>query len=95
VTRNRLPHWQQGEAWVFVTWRLGDSLPKAKLDHWKEERDIWLKHHPMPWDEKAETNYHERFSRQIDEWLDQSAIKHEKGDPQSPVQFCLNDKQDQ
>ena len=31
---NRLPHWQQGEAWVFVTWRLADSLPKTKLDEW-------------------------------------------------------------
>jgi hypothetical protein len=42
VTKNRLPHWQQGEAWVFVTWRLGDSLPRVKLDQWKEERSIWL-----------------------------------------------------
>jgi REP element-mobilizing transposase RayT len=58
---------------VFVTWRLGDSLPKAKLDQWKEERTIWLSHHPEPWDEKTETEYHDRFSRQIDEWLDQGS----------------------
>lgn len=70
---HRLPHWQQGEVWVFVTWRLGDSLPKAKLDQWQEERAVWLKHHPEPWDEKTEKQYHERFSRQIDEWLDQGA----------------------
>ena len=70
ITKNRLPHWQQGEAWVFVTWRLGDSLPKAKLDQWKEERAIWLSHHPEPWDEKTETEYHDRFSSQMDEWLD-------------------------
>ncbi len=68
-----MPHWQQGEAWVFVTWRLGDSLPKAKLDRWKEERAIWLSHHPEPWDEKTEAEYHERFSSQIDEWLDQGS----------------------
>ncbi len=68
-----LPHWQQGETWVFVTWRLADSLPKAKLDQWKEERDIWLSHHPEPWDEKTDAEYHERFSRQIDEWLDQGS----------------------
>jgi len=73
ITRNRLPHWQQGEAWVFVTWRLGDSLPKAKLDQWKAEREAWLHHHPEPWDEKIEDEYHERFSRRIDEWLDQGA----------------------
>ncbi len=73
VTRNRLPHWQQGEAWVFVTWRLDDSLPKAKLDQWKEERAVWLSHHPEPWTEQTETDYHDRFSRQIDEWLDQGS----------------------
>jgi type I restriction enzyme R subunit len=71
--RRNLPHWQQGEAWMFVTWRLGDSLPKAKLDQWKEERVIWLSHHPEPWDEKTETEYHARFSSQIDEWLDQGS----------------------
>ena len=73
VTKNRLPHWQQGEAWVFVTWRLGDSLPKAKLDQWKQEREIWRSQHPEPWDEKTEAEYHDRFSRQIDEWLDQGS----------------------
>lgn len=73
VTKNRLPHWQQGAAWVFVTWRLGDSLPKAKLDQWREERAIWLSRHPEPWDEKTESEYHDRFSSQIDEWLDQGS----------------------
>lgn len=72
-TTHHLPHWQQGEAWVFVTWRLGDSLPKAKLDQWKKDRDIWLKQHPEPWDNKTEDEYHDRFSRQIDEWLDQGS----------------------
>ena len=72
-TSHRLPHWQQGEAWVFVTWRLADSLPRERLDQWKAERDIWCKRHPEPWDEKTETEYHERFSRQIDEWLDQGS----------------------
>ena len=28
-------------------------------------------HHPEPWDEETEFEYHERFSRLIDEWLDQ------------------------
>jgi type I restriction enzyme R subunit len=73
VTQNHLPHWQQGEAWVFVTWRLGDSLPKAKLDQWKHEREAWMTHHPEPWDEKTVDEYHERFSWQIDVWLDQGS----------------------
>jgi len=32
-----------------------------------------MKHHPEPWDEKTETEYHDRFSRQIDDWLDQGS----------------------
>ena len=73
ATKNRLPHWQQGETWVFVTWRLGDSLPKEKLDKWNEERDNWCKRYPEPWDDKTKEEYHERFSRQIDRWLDQGS----------------------
>jgi type I restriction enzyme R subunit len=71
--QRNLPHWQQGEKWVFVTWRLSDSLPKAMLEQWKEERTTWLALHPEPWDEQTESEYHDRFSRQIDEWLDQGA----------------------
>lgn len=67
---HNLPHWQQSETWVFLTWRLADSLPKAKLDLLEEQRKIWLGHHPKPWDEPTEEAYHERFSHRIDEWLD-------------------------
>ena len=58
---------------MFVTWRLGDSLPKAKVDQWNKERDIWRKCHPEPWDDMTKVEYHERFSRQIDGWLDQGS----------------------
>jgi hypothetical protein len=68
--RHNLPHWQQNDTWIFATWRLADSLPQSKLDQWKEERSIWLGHHPQPWDEKTEAAYHKRFSSRIDEWLD-------------------------
>ena len=30
--RVNLPHWQQGQTWVFVTWRLADSLPKSVVE---------------------------------------------------------------
>lgn len=73
VTKNRLPHWQQGETRMFVTWRLGDSLSKQTLTRWKEEKTLWLKHNPEPWDARTEAEYHERFSRRIDEWLDQGS----------------------
>ncbi|MCY3776831.1 MAG: transposase [Candidatus Aminicenantes bacterium] len=73
VTANRLPHWQQDNVLVFVTWRLGDSLPQTKLDQWKEERKIWLKRHPRPWDVKTAIRYHKRFSRRIEDWLDRGS----------------------
>ena len=73
ITQNHLPHWQQGEAWVFATWRLGDSLPQTKLDQWKQERAIWLSQHPEPWNETIEAEYHQNFSQQIDDWLDQGS----------------------
>ena len=34
---------------------------------------MWLALHPEPWDDKTEAEYHERFSQQIDEWLDQGS----------------------
>jgi REP element-mobilizing transposase RayT len=68
---HRLPHWQQGAVFYFVTWRLADSLPLSKLTIWKSERQTWLACHPRPWDMAAEKEYHERFSQKIDEWLDE------------------------
>ena len=73
VRRNRLPHWQQGRKFIFVTWRLADSLPKAKLDLWRQERGLWLKHHPRPWDAPTAKRYHVRFARRIEDWLDQGS----------------------
>ena len=70
-THNRLPHWQQPGAAYFVTWRLLDSLPKAWLQWHRQERDDWLKFHPQPWSSEVEAEYHNRFSRQIDDKLDQ------------------------
>jgi REP-associated tyrosine transposase len=69
-TRNRLPHWQQSGAVYFVTFRLADALPKNLLEQWQEERDAWLKWHPLPWSADVEQEYHKRFSQRIEEWLD-------------------------
>jgi type I restriction enzyme R subunit len=69
-TQHNLPHWQQGEAWIFVTWRLWDAMPHTLLKQWHADKTIWLDAHPQPWDEKTEHDYHDRFSKQIEEWLD-------------------------
>jgi type I restriction enzyme R subunit len=68
---HHLPHWQQGSIFYFLTWRLADSLPLSKLKAWKSEREAWLACHPEPWNLEIEKEYHERFSQEIDEWLDQ------------------------
>lgn len=70
VTENRLPHWQQERATYFVTFRLADSIPKQLLEQWDEEREAWLKWHPLPWSDEVEREYYLRFSKRIDEWLD-------------------------
>lgn len=70
VHSRHLPHWQQGDVWCFVTWRLDDALPKEKLNAWKNERDAWLARNPEPWDDSTEAAYHDRFSHRIEAWLD-------------------------
>lgn len=65
-----LPHWQQGDVWTFLTFRLGDALPNSKLLRWKEEKEAWLGHFPKPWDKETENRYHRRFGKMMDDWLD-------------------------
>ncbi len=38
-----LPHWTQEGVTYFVTFRLGDSLPKSVLEQWRQERDAALR----------------------------------------------------
>jgi putative transposase len=69
-TANRLPHWQQGGAVYFVTFRLADAVPYRLRSQWESEREAWLRVHPQPWDAEIEREYHERFSSAIEQWLD-------------------------
>ncbi len=65
-----LPHWRQDGASYFVTFRLADSLPQAKLAQWRRERNQWRNSHPS-----ADTEELVRYSmdqrRRIERWLDQ------------------------
>lgn len=65
-----LPHWEQGEVMQFVTFRLGDSMPQVLIRKWKEELAVWSAHHPKPWSAEAEQEYHRRFTRPLELWLD-------------------------
>lgn len=70
---DKLPHWQQDEVMQFVTFRLGDALPKAKVEHWKRQREAWLSIHPKPWSAETEREFHRRFTSHIEALLDSGA----------------------
>jgi REP element-mobilizing transposase RayT len=78
-----LPHWEQGEAVQFVTFRLGDALPASLIDEWRKERDHWLKDHPQPWSGETQAEYHRRFTRVIEQWLDRGMGSCLFADPQA------------
>ena len=72
-TSHNLPHWQQGEAWIFVTWRLADSMPAEKLRAWASEQEAWLRHNPKPWDEATQAEHQKRFIEPFESWLDRGS----------------------
>ncbi|MEX2607825.1 MAG: transposase [Kiritimatiellia bacterium] len=70
IHKNDLPHWQQGGAWIFVTFRMGDAMPAEKLKQWNRERNEWMTLHPDPWDEQTLWEYHRTFTERLEHWLD-------------------------
>ena len=42
VTHGHLPHWEQRDAYYFITFRTADSIPLNTLKQWHYERDVWL-----------------------------------------------------
>lgn len=68
--QGNLPHWRQGGATYFVTFRLADSLPQEKLKQWLIEREAWMKRHPQPHSPTVQQEYHTRFSERMHAWLD-------------------------
>ncbi len=80
---SELPHWQQGDALQFVTFRLGDALPVSLMRDWQEERAQWLAMHPQPWSAETEAEYHRRFSARIERWLDQGMGSCHFADPEA------------
>lgn len=45
VSRRNLPHWEQQDAYYFLTWRTADSIPAAVLEQWQRDRCEWLLQH--------------------------------------------------
>ncbi|NOZ19988.1 MAG: hypothetical protein GXP25_02755 [Planctomycetes bacterium] len=65
-----LPHWRQEGTTYFITFRLADSLPRAKLAEWLREREEWLLEHPEPHTEEERAEFWERFPARFHRWLD-------------------------
>ncbi len=68
-----IPHWNQDGVMQFVTFRLGDSLPRERVDHWMEQRRVWMLNHPKPWANETEIEYQRKFTWRLERWLDQGA----------------------
>ncbi len=69
-SRRNLPHWQQEDSYYFLTWRLADSLPAARLHELREKKFTWQQANPEPLDTEREKEFHGLFSGKIEEWLD-------------------------
>jgi Transposase IS200 like len=68
--RVNLPHWQQGEAWLFVTWRLADSLPESVVQKLDVQRKQWEAAHPKPWAEEQRKEHNRLFTLAFESLLD-------------------------
>ena len=82
-TSHNLPHWQQGDVWIFATWRLADSVPSEKIKIWKDHHEAWLRHHPKPWDDATAKEHQHRFVEPFETWLDQGVGECQLRDPEN------------
>lgn len=71
VKGTKLPHWHQTNKVQFVTFRLADSLPQAKLSELLTFKEQWLTRHPEPWDDETQEAYNHEIREKVDRWLDQ------------------------
>jgi putative transposase len=60
ISHRYLPHWQQSGKTYFLTFRTYDSLPRAVIDGWFQDRNAWLKRHDIDADSPL---WHEAFAR--------------------------------
>ena len=77
-SRRKLPHWEQRDAYYFLTWRTADSIPQSVLQQWLTERETWLQAHGInpvlkDWQrevEKLPEDDHKTFYREFTlRWL--------------------------
>jgi hypothetical protein len=71
VYYRHLPHWRQKGATYFVTFRLEDALPQAKLYELKRWREEWIRTHPEPRSEKDWEEYARLHTQRVEAWMDE------------------------
>jgi len=83
ITHGDLPHWEQMNAFYFITWRTADSIPAGVLERWQAEREAWLWVHGIDsrakdWSRKLEElpeaslrDFYQRFSMEWHSILDE------------------------
>ena len=71
VTHSNLPHWSKMDTLVFVTFRLGDSLPPNVGKQIIEEYELWKKLQPTHLsEEELQYRYRMEWHRNINRLLD-------------------------
>ncbi len=77
ITRQNLPHWRQEGVTYFVTSRLADSIPRARLEQWKEDREAWTRAHGLSDPGEIRTlpdirqrEFQRTFTKKWHDWLD-------------------------
>ncbi|MGB6220501.1 transposase [Haloferula sp.] len=70
--KGNLPHWQQGSTWIFVTWRLADSLPKSVVEKLLIEKMQWEESHPKPWSAEEQKEHNRLFTLRFESLLDEA-----------------------
>ena len=75
------PHWSQGGAVVFITFRTNDSIPREVLQRWEQEKQEWLRlrglHAGQHWSavlsdlsEPDRLDFYRQFNRTREDFLD-------------------------
>jgi len=75
-TRGHLPHWEEADGIYFVTFRLGDSLPKAALQEVRLEKEAILaraRQAGRGLTEAEERQLRRLETRHIEKWLDRGS----------------------
>lgn len=69
VYQRILPHWRQPGATYFVTFRLADSIPQAKLRELRAIKVEWERKHPSPRSRDQLEQLTRRLGALVDKWL--------------------------